>query len=371
VLAFGTPALAQEQTREAVLAAQQAEKAKNLAPYTPSTAERRIELIQRAFAGQTSGPYPYFGSVYPGGGFAVGPGVRAPLGGALVFDAHAAWSIKNYKMVDVSLRTPALPGRRFGADLVANWTDAPTVAFHGVGNETQRTELTSFLYRATLAGVSGWVRPAGGLRLGGGGDVIGVDSGIAPRTAVAHNRFIRSRLFAEFDWRQSPGYTRRGGLYRVDWSGYDERRGAPLSFRRIDAEARQFVPLLRENWILAFRALASVTDTTDENGVPYFFLPDLGGSRHLRGYASWRFRDRNRLLLSGEYRWTAGHFVDMALFVDKGKVAAQRSDLDLTDLKTTYGIGVRFHAPAATVLRVELAKTREGVGLVFAFGESF
>ena len=43
----------------------------------------------------------------------------------------------------------------------------------------------------------------------------------------------------------------------------------------------------------------------------------------LRGYPSWRFRDRNRLLLTGEYRWTAGQFVDMALFVDAGKVAAR------------------------------------------------
>ena len=54
-------------------------------------------------------------------------------------------------------------------------------------------------------------------------------------------------------------------------------------------------------------------------------MPELGGSHTLRGYSSWRFRDRNRLLLTGEYRWTAGPFVDMALFVDAGKVAARRS----------------------------------------------
>ena len=50
-------------------------------------------------------------------------------------------------------------------------------------------------------------------------------------------------------------------------------------------------------------------------------MPDLGGSHTLRGYPTWRFRDRNRLLLTGEYRWTAGPFVDMALFLDAGKVA--------------------------------------------------
>jgi hypothetical protein len=33
----------------------------------------------------------------------------------------------------------------------------------------------------------------------------------------------RSQVFAEFDWRQSPGYTTSGGLYRVDWSNYDQQ----------------------------------------------------------------------------------------------------------------------------------------------------
>src|SRR4029077_1539783 len=97
---------------------------------------------------------------------------------------------------------------------------------------------------------------------------------------------------------------------------HDVRSGGVNSFRRVDAEVDQFVPLLRENWVIALRAAASTTDTPAGHYVPYYLMPDLGGSHSLRGYSSWRFRDRNRLVLSGEYRWTAGPFVDMALFVD-------------------------------------------------------
>jgi hypothetical protein len=44
----------------------------------------------------------------------------------------------------------------------------------------------------------------------------------------------------------------------------------------------------------------------------------------------------------------------------------------LDDLKRSYGLGVRFHAPAATILRVEVARTStDGTALVFAFGPSF
>ena len=49
---------------------------------------------------------------------------------------------------------------------------------------------------------------------------------------------------------------------------------------------------------------------------------------------------------SGE-SWS-NRFLDTAVFFDAGKVAASKSDLDLTGLKTDYGFGVRFHGPLAT-----------------------
>jgi len=202
--------------------------------------------------------------------------------------------------------------------------------------------------------------------VGAGMDFLGIQATDASPT------YQRSRAFAQFDWRTSPSYTRRGGLYRVDWSDYrDVKSGDGYSFRRIDAEVNQFVPILRENWVIALRAAASTTDAAAGNDVPYYLMPDLGGSHSLRGYPTWRFRDRNRLLFSGEYRWSAGPFVDMALFADAGKVAARFQDLDVRDLKKTYGIGFTLHTPNRTLTRIELARTVEGMGLSFSFSPSF
>ena len=64
--------------------------------------------------------------------------------------------------------------------------------------------------------------------------------------------------------------------------------------------------------------------------------------------------DRHSLLLSSELRWFPNRVgLDMAFFVDMGKVAPFRSGLTLNDLKKDYGIGVRFHTPAATALRLD------------------
>ena len=47
-------------------------------------------------------------------------------------------------------------------------------------------------------------------------------------------------------------------------------------------------------------------------------MPDLGGARRLRGFREFRFRDRNSVLATAEYRWEAWWLLDMAVFVDGG-----------------------------------------------------
>jgi hypothetical protein len=382
-IVLSVPALAQE-TREEQLETAQTEKAQNLHPYVPTTAERRIEAIKNAFAAPTAF-YPFIGSVFPGGWMGIGPGYRARFAEGGTFDVHGAWSLKNYKTVDSTLTLPPFANGRMQADFRANWLDAPKVAFYGVGNDSLPGAQTSFLYRTTTVGGSLRVLPASFFAIGGGVEALDITTGAGTAGTSIERRFtpadtaglaanpsyIRSRAFAEIDWRETPGYTRSGGLYRVTWWDYHERNTGPYSFRQVDAEADQFVPLLRENWVIAMRALVSSTYTDGGNAVPYFLMPDLGGSSRLRGYPAWRFRDRNRMLLTGEYRWMAGQFVDMALFIDAGKVAPRRSDLDFTKLKTSYGVGVRFHMPSATLLRMEVARTAEGTALVFGFGPVF
>ena len=61
----------------------------------------------------------------------------------------------------------------------------------------------------------------------------------------------------------------------------------------------------------------------------------------------------------------------MALFYDMGKVTPRWDDLSLNGLKSNFGVGVRFHTPLATPLRIELAKGREGLNLVFSGSAAF
>jgi hypothetical protein len=389
-LLFACTASAQESgsgaaSRAATIEHAQAEKAKDLHPYVPNTAERVIARLENGFFAPPVGPYPWFGSVLSGGGFAIGPGYRRPFGEDGVLNVYAGWSIKNYKTVDAHVHLPEAANGRLLFDVRARWVDAPRVSYFGLGNDSVKADRTSFDYEPLTVGLNVAVQPVWFFEVGGGADYLRVNTGPGSGAVSIEERFtsatapglgtdpdyVRSRVYAQLDSRDAPGYTRRGTLLRAEYSDYSQRKGDGFSFGRVDVDARQFIPVLRENWVIALRALASYTDAAAGEDVPFFLLPSLGGGSDLRSYSSFRFRDRNRLLLSGEFRWMPSHFLDMALFYDAGKVAEHRSDLDLDGMKHSYGIGARFHTPSANVLRIEYARGREGGRLVFAGGPSF
>lgn len=372
-----TPAAAQE-TRAAVIAQKQAEKATQLHPHEPNKAERLALRFEEALQ-KPPRVYVWFGSIYSGGLFAVGPGVRHRFGGSGLFDAHAAWSLRNYKLVDSSLRLPDIAGGRVHVTGQAQWIDAPRVSYYGVGNDSSFDDRVRFEYRSTTVGGSADVTIAGPLSAGGRVDYLRIDSDASSRDPFGSGAaifdespsWVRTTAWAQVDWRPAPQYARRGGVYRVQWANYAQEAGFGSAFHRLDADVQQLVPILREQWIIALRARVATTDTEAGNTVPFYLLPALGGGSTLRGYHSFRFRDNHSLLLTAEYRWTPSHFLDMALFVDTGKVASRRSDLDLTDLHTGYGIGARFHTPTATVLRVDLAHSTDGFVLHLDFSRLF
>jgi hypothetical protein len=378
------PAVAQD-SRADVIARAQAEKAGRLAPHDPSKAERVVTTIKEHFLDRPGGFYPYFGSVYSGGGFTLGLGFRPPLGDNTWLDVKGLYSIRSYKLVEIGATSPTLAGGRLGVAVRAGWRDATQVNFYGLGMGTSTRDRTGFRLKQAYAGGSLTARPVPWVVLDGAvafedyateagtGRAPSIEERFTAATAPglgSSPRFVHSAITAGIDWRTSPGYSRTGGYYGVglhDYADVDDT----YSFRRLEADLVQHIPLLRETWVVSLRGRVETT-LDDDDRVPYFLLPSLGSGSTLRGYASWRYRDRHALLASAEWRWIPNRLgMDMALFFDAGKVASRRADLDLDGLKSDVGIGVRFHGPSFTPLRIEAARGREGWRLVFAGSPAF
>lgn len=369
----GTPVLGQSpdcarggDTREEQIACLQAAKAAQLHPYEAHAGEKVLDRVE-AFLGAGQGVYPWLGSVYPGGLLGIGGGYRRTIGDTGAMNVLGAWSFRNYKLARLDVKLPELGGRRVTIAPHAMWLDAPAVDFYGTGTDTSPDTKTTYAYAPAVVGVNGTVRVTDWLVVGAGGEAQSIETDLA----ASDIRYLIARAVAGIDWRISPGYSRTGGLYRIEWAHHDARSGGPFAFSQIEAEAVQLLPLFRESSVLALRGLVTTTGTSDGNTVPVFMLPSLGGSNTLRGYSSWRFRDRHRLLLSGEYRWMASQVIDMAVFVDAGTVAPRRGDLRLRGLKKDVGVGIRLHGPTFTAVRLDLARGSEGWVINLGGGAAF
>jgi hypothetical protein len=371
-------------TREETIAGAQAEKAKRLTHYRPSGAEQVLLRLQKLLVLDPNGFYPRFESVYSGGGFTVGAGYRRYLGDRLNWNVSGLYSAKNYKLFELALHSPRPRYGRFDFNLVTGWRDATQVPYHGLGIDSPETSATYRMQQGSLGGRLA-LRPVPWTRIGGG---IGFESFTLADGPEGHTTlddlfsaetapglgqspdYLYTFASAAIDSRPSPEYARRGSLYELSYHRYDDTNDT-YSFDRLDAEIVQHIPILRENWVVSLRGRLQTT-LGDEDQVPYFLLPSLGSGSTLRGYSSWRFRDRHGLLFSGEWRWLPSRLaMDAALFYDVGTVADRRDALSLGRTASNVGIGVRFHSLEVTPLRIELAKGREGFHLVFAGSAAF
>ena len=130
------PALAgAQETRSASIAAEQAEKATRLAPHQPHPAENLLRRVRGALLEQPGGLYPYFDSVYSGGGFTLGAGYRGFTGDRSNWHVAGLYSAKNYKLIQVGAVSPGHFSGRLDLRATALWRDATQVRFHGLGRE--------------------------------------------------------------------------------------------------------------------------------------------------------------------------------------------------------------------------------------------
>jgi hypothetical protein len=390
-LVVGTPSIvaAQDQepsTRAAVIEQEQAEKGQTLKPYQANAGERWAQKAQDILVGGGLHWHPFFQSAYRGGGFTLGAGYRNYVSSYNLFDVRGSYTLSGYKRFEAEFIAPRVFKRRGSLSLLGGWREATQVGFFGIGIDTSKDDRTNYQFEQPYASALLTVRPTrryltliGGVEWSqwkqgpGQGSFPSVETIYTPETLPglgATIDYLHVQGTFGFDSRTSPGYSRRGtfaGVIGHDYADPDERYG----FRQVDYEVIQHIPILREAWVISLHGLASTTHGKDGQDLPFFMLPSLGGGSDLRAYSSWRFRDRTSLLMQAEWRIMVNRYLDTAVFYDTGTVAPRPSDLDFNKLKHGYGFGVRFHSLLATPLRVELAKSPEGLALVFSSSAAF
>ena len=379
---------------EAVAARDQ--KAREVTPHQRSTVERVLfkledDLVLERVFDPPRGIYLRVGSMGEGSGFALGPAFRHNTGG-LDFKESAAASTKTYFSGDVSLRFPGTVGQDSYfksqgpyVELRGRYRSFPQEDFFGLGPDSQASNRSNYAIHDAFGAVTGGYergRFQTGIALGyldassSGGTDDRMPSSTEIFTAAEmpgmsdHVGFVVVEPFVQYATIDPTIDDRSGGRYRLSVAEYRDRTHDQYSFRRWEADLRQYFTFVKDTRTLAFRAWSASTFAEADNVVPFYLQPTLGGGRTLRGYRTFRFRDQTALLFQGEYRWRINQFVQGALFYDTGAVGSGLDDLGA--FERSYGLGLRAGGRTGSAFRVEVAfGGREGNRLLVRFDDAF
>ena len=350
---------------------------------------REQHVLDRLAAGWR-GFHPTFGGLTTGSGLALGTEWRHERLWSGVLDVRVAGraSFKAYQKYELQFAMTRLRNEHLFLDFTTTYRNYPQEDYFGLGPESRREDRSNFRLEDTsflgTMGVRGW-RKRLTLAARGGLVTINVGPGTDSRFASTEKVFTAASTpglvrqpgyyqfgaFAHMDWRDVAGNPRSGGRYLAEWTTFGDRRWSLFSFRRYDLEVQQYAPFFNSRRVIAFRAKTSLTDTSPGQVVPFYMMPTLGGSEDLRGYREFRFRDKNLMVYNLEYRWEVFSGLDMAVFGDAGKVFSRRTDFSVEDLEGAYGIGFRFNQAQSVFLRIDVAKSHEGIRFFFKFGHVF
>jgi hypothetical protein len=392
VWAAATPAPAQAPSRAELLRARRQEKSQNLSPPQRERVDQGIRAVEGFIdrfnrVQESSAGFFFSTGDFPSGkGFAFGVGYqnRGLLQRGYVPETHpnridlrveAAYSTRSYQQISGGLEFRNIGGSLVSAALRGKYFEWPQEDFFGLGSEARETDRSNYLLRQLEGGADLWLEPIRRLRIGAGTYYLNptVGSGrdarypsleamFDPAGVPGFDRqpdFLRVDAFVDYDLRDHPDYPRRGTFLGTKFSNYRDRHLDTFHFRRWEFDLQQYVPLGNSYRTLVFHGNVVMTDVGANDRFPFYYMPDLGGGERLRGFRERRFRDKNAVLAQVEYRWYASWFLDMALFVDAGKVGARRAEIDFSDWQFAGGMGFRIHTKEAFVYRLDFAISRE------------
>ena len=383
MMPLSPPLLAQFSTRASEVEAARDRKAQSLQPDIPNRLERGLtyikdkKVLERITAG-VAGFRLKIGGLVTGSGFALGPEyLRRDLAdGRLVFRSAVQSSFKGYQKYDLQLSLP--PSRRhpYFLDLYSVHRNYPGINYYGPGPDSKKSARSNFRFEDTQFHAAGGIEPVKHLSLGASIGYLLVNVGpgtdkrfvsseqvFTPAQAPGLDRqtdFFRHSYFAQYDYRDNPGGPRAGGNYSFEYSRYLDQNLDLHSFQQLDLHLQQYIPFFNQRRIIALRGRSVLTFRDENQSIPFYMQPRLGGSDDLRGFRPFRFYDDNLLIANVEYRWETFSGLDMALFADAGKVFSRHADWNFRDVEGSAGFGLRFNVRNNVFLRLDVGFSHEG-----------
>ncbi len=306
---------------------------------------------------------------------------------ALTARATVRGTLRGALLVDGEMQ---VNGVRRAADTFLNiyskFERSPQMEYYGLGADSRKEDRTRYRlntasvefragYRFTRALNAGLDVGYGAAHTAsaGEGDVPSIETKFDQTTAPGlfdDTRFASWGFFAGFDTRDLVRGPRQGGFYGIEFDRYLDLDGGTYTHRQLAFEGQQFFPYFNQQRVVALFVRARFAYTgRDDRVVPFYLLPQLGGNYDLRGFNQYRFYDNNAFGAAVEHRWYVFSGLEMAAFADAGKTVPMKGHVDFSKLNYSGGLGLRVRVRGAVVLRMDVARSREGVRWIWSLSD--
>ncbi len=348
--------------------------------------------------------HPVIGGVASGGGLGFGVGYDSAENTQWFQAAEAMVTVRRFWSLEGEIGRRSM-SRRSQIAAFGGVRHMPRLDYFGLGSKSSFDNRSAFRLRETTFGTRGWFRATPAVRVGGSIAAYIPDSGRGASPSVrsieevferasipgfdAEPMFGRYRGFVELvhPTLSEPAALVESDTYRGAYQlAFESARDLDTgrhNFHRWETEVQQRIPGLRPGHRLTLHGFVAATNTGSD--VPYYMLYTLGGAgglksfrpdllgtdgtrATLRGFRSYRFRDRNLVLMQAEYRIPVHKYVHTTVFVDAGQVAPRTSEL-FKELRANTGFSLGFVRKGRTVGRVDVGfGGGEGVHISWSFG---
>lgn len=309
-----------------------------------------------------------------------GLGQRSGLGGAIRFDRfnplflEAGWTLRGWQLYRGGFIGD---WGNTNVEFAVGWYRQNSLLFWGFGAESLDDDDSEFRWDQSFFTMKGRV-PFGRkvrLEVGAGFERSDVTFREGPFTGVpvfgdGVTKFAQATANVVWDLSYIEEFQPRGARFALGGAGFLGGEDTSTEFFRLSGSGEGYLPL-NDRQQLALRAMVDVMRGNEAGDIPFMYLSAIGGTEVLRSYNTDRFRDRDRLAFTAEWRyevWRDLHErsrIEGFVFWDEATVARTLSSIE--EFRTSLGFGARFVFGYRVRAVTFLAFGAEGARFTFSF----
>jgi Omp85 superfamily domain len=300
------------------------------------------------------------------------------------YSATVDYSAKVQRDIDLTYKDVGAGGGRYVLAGRVNWFKNPFRRLFGIGNQTSESDGSDYTSGETLVELTAGININENVRLMLTEHYhdISIEAGIVntlPQAQVQYSQLpgmegatiVGHKLTARYDTRDKQLISTRGTYVNLSVEGNQNFQQSEANWWvRTTLDARRLLPHYDDKLVFVARFFADTVNGHTQN-IPFYERPTLGGETTLRGFGQSRFIDDTALLFNFEERIPVTQFkafdylvdLEVAPFLDIGRVMSGFSIKDLQDFQVNPGTGFRILARPHVVGRLDVAYGRDGANL--------